>query len=154
MSGPAYIAGDFWRICDRCGFKVRSSETSRTWDGLYVCREDFETRHPQDFVRGRKDDQSVPDPRPEPVDNVIGPLTTTLTADAAAGDVVLNVSSSVRFQASDRVGVMLSDGNIAQRVLHSVPSATSIRLTEALGGSATSGGVVIDYTAVSSPDIG
>ena len=68
-----YIRGDFWRICDVCGFKCRSSETSKRWDGLIVCREDFETRHPQDFVRGRLDRQNVPDPRPEPADVFIDP---------------------------------------------------------------------------------
>lgn len=69
-----YIPGDFWRICDRCGFKKRASQTFRTWDGLYVCAEDFETRHPQDFVRGRKDIQNVPNPRPEAADIYVGPL--------------------------------------------------------------------------------
>ena len=63
-----YIPGEFWRICDRCGQKVRQSETKKTWDGLWVCHKDFELRHPQDFVKGRKDKQSVPEPRPEPTD--------------------------------------------------------------------------------------
>lgn len=31
-----------------------------------VCRYDFEKRHPQDFVRGKTDHQSVPWARPEP----------------------------------------------------------------------------------------
>lgn len=51
----------------------------RTWDGLYVCRADWETRHPQDFVRGRKDVQNVPNPRPESVDDFIGPTASILT---------------------------------------------------------------------------
>lgn len=68
-----YVSGDFWRICEVCGFKYRASQTSKRWDGLMVCREDFETRHPQDFVRGRKDRQNVPDPRPEPAHIFIGP---------------------------------------------------------------------------------
>ena len=71
-----YIRGDFWRICDVCGFKCRASETSKRWDGLMVCREDFEPRHPQDFVRGRLDRQNVPDPRPEPADVFIDPSET------------------------------------------------------------------------------
>lgn len=73
MSASGYVAGDFWRICDRCGFKYRASQTQKTWDGLWVCRADFETRHPQDFVRGRKDIQNVPEPRPESADVFIGP---------------------------------------------------------------------------------
>lgn len=68
-----YIPGDFWRICEVCGFKYRASQTSKRWDGLIVCREDFEERHPQDFVRGRVDRQNVPNPRPESTDVFIGP---------------------------------------------------------------------------------
>jgi hypothetical protein len=68
-----YVSGDFWRICDVCGFKRRASQTSKRWDGLMVCREDFEERHPQDFVRGRVDRQNVPNPRPEPTDVFIDP---------------------------------------------------------------------------------
>jgi hypothetical protein len=74
-----YIAGDFWRICDCCGFKRRASQTRMRWDGLIVCLEDFETRHPQDFVRGRKDNQVVPNPRPESADMLVGPLPAIFT---------------------------------------------------------------------------
>jgi hypothetical protein len=78
-----YIPGDFWRICDVCGFKYRASQTAKRWDGQIVCREDFETRHPQDFVRGRRDRQSVPDPRPEVADVFIGPTEQLMTEDGA-----------------------------------------------------------------------
>jgi len=67
-----YIAGDFWRICDRCGLKVRQSTTKKTWDQLWVCAATcWETRHPQDFVRGRTDRMSVPEPRPEQPDRFL-----------------------------------------------------------------------------------
>jgi hypothetical protein len=62
-----YVEGDFWRICDRCGNKYRQSVTKKTWDNLIVCERCFETRHPQDFVKGKKDSQSVPNPRVRPV---------------------------------------------------------------------------------------
>jgi hypothetical protein len=59
----------------------------RTWDGLFVCRADWETRHPQDFVRGRKDIQNVPNPRPEPGEDFIGPTAAILTeSDAVIQD--------------------------------------------------------------------
>lgn len=64
----AYIPGDYYVLCDECGFKVRSSQTRRRWDNKRVCLKDWETRHPQDFVRGRHDRQRVPNPRPEPSD--------------------------------------------------------------------------------------
>lgn len=63
-----YIPGDFWRICDRCGQRFRQSKMKKTWDNLWVCKRDWEPRHPQDFVRGKTDRQSVPEPRPEPAD--------------------------------------------------------------------------------------
>ncbi|HDA7126310.1 TPA: hypothetical protein O5T86_001243 [Staphylococcus aureus] len=154
MSSPAYIAGDFWRICDRCGFRYRSSQTYRTWDGLYVCHDDFETRHPQDFVRGRRDNQIAPHPRPEALDTIIGPLTTSISAAGAASDTTINVDSSVRFLAADHIGIALSDGNVKQAIVLSVPTPTSITLTERIGGSVSVGGIVINYSAVSEPDIG
>lgn len=69
----AYIPGDHWVICDVCGFKYRASATRKRWDGLRVCRADYEERHPQDRVRGRKDVQAVHDPRPRPPDVFVAP---------------------------------------------------------------------------------
>jgi len=66
-----YVPGDFWRCCDVCGLKYRSSQTRKRWDGAWVCLSDYEERHPQDFVRGRKDRQSVPESRPEPTETFV-----------------------------------------------------------------------------------
>lgn len=150
----SYVPGDFWRICDRCGFKKRASQTYKTWDGLYVCYEDFETRHPQDFVRGRKDHQNVTDPRPEPVANVIGPLTTSVSAAASAGATTFSVESSVRFSATDNIGVMLDSGEVQRLIVLSLPTSTSIQTTTGLRGGVSIGNIVINYSAVSEPDIG
>ncbi len=61
--------GDWNGWCDRCGSKRKSSDLKKTWDGFYVCPEScWETRHPQDFLRGMKDDQSVAWTRPEQPD--------------------------------------------------------------------------------------
>lgn len=149
-----YVPGDFYRYCDKCGFKKRASRTFRTWDGLYVCSEDFETRHPQDFVRGRKDNQNVPNARPEPVNSIIGPLTTTLTVAATASSTTLSVASSVRFEPSDRIGIICDDGSTVAKIVNTVPTTTSITITTALRANASIGNIVIDYSAVSEPDIG
>lgn len=74
-----YVPGDFWRQCDRCGFKTRSSQTKKEWTGLIVCGPCWEPRHPQDFVRGRPDRQAVQDPRPEQPDTFLD--TNEVTAD-------------------------------------------------------------------------
>lgn len=66
MSRDGYRRGGFWRIDERSGERVRAYDTAKEWDGTIVDRRDFEARHPQDFVRGRRDDMRVPDARPEP----------------------------------------------------------------------------------------
>ncbi len=72
--------GDFNRICDRCGLKRKASETRKEWTGLIVCADEcFETRHPQEFVRGKRDKQRVPMPRPEGANVFLEP--TDVTAD-------------------------------------------------------------------------
>jgi hypothetical protein len=68
MTNDHYRSGDHYVICDECGFKVRASETKMRWDRLRVCKKDWEPRHPQDFVRGKRDKQRVPNPRPETLD--------------------------------------------------------------------------------------
>lgn len=68
-------------ICDRCGFKFKSYQLREDWQGLRVCSSCFETRHPQDFVRGVPDDPSVPWTRPEGAD-VFVPVCTIVTSSA------------------------------------------------------------------------
>jgi hypothetical protein len=63
-----YSKGDYNCLCDICGFKFKSSNLRRRWDGYMVCPKDFEYRHPQDYVRGVKDTQNLPWTRPEPPD--------------------------------------------------------------------------------------
>lgn len=46
-----YKPGQWNAICDRCGFKFKSAELRKDWQGLMVCEEDFETRHPQSLLR-------------------------------------------------------------------------------------------------------
>jgi hypothetical protein len=63
-----YRPGDFLRICDRTGFKVWASDTQEEWNGLIVKKGVYEARHPQDFVKGRVDQQAVKGARPRPGD--------------------------------------------------------------------------------------
>ena len=61
--------GDWNAICDVCGFKFKASDLQKRWDNLYVCKEDFEHRHPMDFFKGHPDDPSVSWARPESADS-------------------------------------------------------------------------------------
>ena len=69
MALDIFVLGDFNRICDRCGFKYKASDTRKEWTGLIVCDRCWEERHPQEFVRGIPDKQAAPEPRPEAADN-------------------------------------------------------------------------------------
>ena len=69
MSAFSYYAEGEWNFtCDLCGAQRKSSEGTKTWNNLYVCNHHKEVRNPQDFVKGIRDDQSVPWSRPEPED--------------------------------------------------------------------------------------
>ena len=58
-----------WNVsCDVCGFKFKSGDIKKRWDGLYVCKDDFEQRHPSDFMKGFRDDPSVPYTRPDGIE--------------------------------------------------------------------------------------
>lgn len=66
MAGEAdfYKDGAWNFTCDLCGRKQKSTRAMFTWQGLYVCKHHKEIRNPQDFLRGVKDNQSVPWTRP------------------------------------------------------------------------------------------
>ncbi len=37
--------------CHRCGFWFPSTEIKKEWTGLYVCKKDYEPRHPQTLIK-------------------------------------------------------------------------------------------------------
>ena len=61
-----YVSGEWNLCCDVCSKKIKASESRKRWDGFIVCSDDYETRHPQDFVRARQDKISIPFSRPIP----------------------------------------------------------------------------------------
>jgi hypothetical protein len=54
-----YVPGLFNIYCMSCGRKYKSNEIRKRWDGLLVCEEDWEMRHPQDFVRGVQEKSNI-----------------------------------------------------------------------------------------------
>lgn len=66
-----YKRGTWNAVCDVCGFEFKSDELRKNWKGLMVCRSEYETRHPQDFIRARHEDTSVPWSRPESADDYL-----------------------------------------------------------------------------------
>lgn len=66
-ANPGFQPGNYWAVCDRCGFDYRIKDLKMTWDGLLVCDKDWEPRQPQDFVRTVVDTIAPQGPvRPEP----------------------------------------------------------------------------------------
>lgn len=78
MMRNEFSHGQWNALCDRCGFKYKSGKLRLEWTGLRVCSgrgtsNCFEERHPQEFVKGRKDRQSPPWVRPEAEDVFLAP---------------------------------------------------------------------------------
>lgn len=63
------ILGDWNALCDSCGRKFKASSLQKRWDGLIVCKEDWEQRHPQDLLRVQREQISVPWSRPYPAED-------------------------------------------------------------------------------------
>lgn len=66
MKKNYYISGEFNVTCDVCSRKIKAHEAKQRWDGFIVCPDDFENRHPQDFVKAQTDKITVPFTRPIP----------------------------------------------------------------------------------------
>lgn len=76
---PGYKSGDHWNTCQRCGFDMYESDSKKEWTGLIVCKECWEPRHPQDFVRSVKEDTSAKG---------------LITSELGVGDVVLTLQDN------------------------------------------------------------
>lgn len=66
MAASYYKSGSWNFICEVCGQQYKAEQMRKRWDGVITCPNDWEPRHPQDFVRGVKDNPSVSISRPEP----------------------------------------------------------------------------------------
>lgn len=69
---PGYRSGSHWAVCDQCTGQFRAEDLQETWDHFWVCDEDFESRHPQDFLRVRAETITVQQPiRLDNTDNIV-----------------------------------------------------------------------------------
>lgn len=61
MPANHYVAGQWNVICDSCGFKKKSGQVRKRWDGLIVCADTcYEVDHPQKYLRVRETGVAVP----------------------------------------------------------------------------------------------
>ncbi len=145
--------GDNLLIDDVTGFTIYASEARKQWDGAMVHTSIFETRHPQDLIRARREKPGVPNARPQPVDTFIGPLTTTVTAATAAGSTNLPVESTARMQAGDAIMVVLDTGDTFRVLIAAVVDTGNLTLASALPQATSEGKQVVDNTAVAQATI-
>lgn len=138
-----FRAGSFYRTDDRTGFPTRAERTRKEWDGLWVDQARYEERQPQDFVRGVRDQQSVPEPRPLAPNAFVGPISTTLTAKVAAGVAVIPCVPAPGMAQSDPVAVVQADGSWFRSALQTL-GTTSITLAAPLPFGALAGALIYD----------
>ena len=87
MRNTWWKSGQWNALCDVCGMKFKSTELRARWDGLMVCEQDWETRHPQELIRPIQDQNKLPWTRPEPQDTFIFvPICTAKGTSAVPGD--------------------------------------------------------------------
>lgn len=111
-----------------------------TWDKLWVhYPECWETRQPQDYVKGRKDRQVVPIARPDEITTL---LATTLAADALKGAFSIEVVSASSIEENDSIGITFNDDSTAQWVFVSDITGTTLAISDALFQSVDSGNAV------------
>lgn len=81
MNKNYYISGEWNLTCDVCSKKIKAHEAKQRWDGFIVCKDDFEFRHEQDFVKAHTDKITVPFQRPIPTLLFTNVMYTTIYVD-------------------------------------------------------------------------
>ena len=69
------LLGNWNALCDSCGRKFKAFDLQKRWDGLMVCQEDFEQRHPQDLLKVQREKIAVPWSRPYAAEDTYIPQT-------------------------------------------------------------------------------
>jgi hypothetical protein len=116
--------GDHLVICDRSGQTFWRSECVKEWNGQLVYRGYAEARHPQDFLRARRENFRVPDARPQrrvEDESFSGPRVTEMVVAAPAGSIAIAVESITGFSSGDRIRVFLDDGDMYQTQIVNTP---------------------------------
>lgn len=146
-----YVGGEWYRICDRTGFKIRDVRTRKEWTNRIVRNQSWEPRQPQDMVQGVTDDQTVVDPRPRQINQFQGPLGTILISTSPAGETFVNLQSTLRMVMGDLLNIMLDTGVYFNVAIADILNQNLLQIAKPLPWKASSGNVVIDTSAVSSP---
>jgi hypothetical protein len=92
MRNTYFKSAEYNAICDRCGFKFKSSQLMKTWEGFMVCQADWEPRNIIDFIKAPKPIPAIPWSRPEGADVEVGP--TYISTTIGSQDTIIPVANS------------------------------------------------------------
>jgi len=135
MGRADYVRLGSWNACcDQCGRKRKGDDLVKTWNGLWVCPEHWEPRHPQDFVRAVKEN-----PTPFVIRKCLGIRLGDRNVFPGTGRLVLSGDGGIG------VGRLVLNGGGPPTV--TVPTALVYHHLTFTGASG-SGGLVGDYYAV------
>lgn len=139
-----YVHGDYNVISDRSGFKHKRSDMRFEWTNSLVHKDDWERRHPQDFLKGVRDHQAVDDPRPGATDTFAN-VETTLDAAELADQTVLSVTSTSNMVNGDTI-IVFMDNDIAHlSTISSFVADDTVTIADGLTHKASSGNAVIIF---------
>lgn len=127
--------GQFNRISDRSGFKMKSGKTAKEWTNAIVGVDEWEPRNAQEFLRGIPDFMAAPDPRPEATDQFItvtgSSYSVATPAVPASGVPLINTTG-------DPVNVQIT-GTVTSILVNGVPLTSNFNM-------APGDSVVLTYT--------
>lgn len=96
-----------------CGKKVKSDQIIKRWDGVLVCKDDYEPRHSLDFIRVPTERGAVPYVSPEPADTFTGPTcpypTQYAMADIGTADCAMADSITTTLIPTMTAGVAIAE---------------------------------------------
>ena len=122
-----FVGGDNYLLDDLSGFKIRASKAriipGGQTGGLAVAPARWEPQQPQDFVTGVRDDQVAQLVRPRQR-NQFTITGTYVTAPSPRGSNVITVDSTVGFQPSSLIQIMLDTGENFQTTVLSIAGFT------------------------------
>lgn len=130
-------------ICDVCGFKKKHYELKPRWDGLMVCKEDWEPRHIRDLYRVPRSERAPDWVRPE---STGGESWGTVTVTDDQGN-VLDVLSIVVLPDGSRIYVYFDPDADAPWILLGVDPDIDVII---VNNGDDVGGTPIDTTSSSS----
>ena len=136
-----YRPGDWNVICDKCGMKRYASECRLNWQNLFVCQQCYEPRHPQDFVVGIPDIQTVEIARPDRIQTT---ASTTVKVAGSINDRTIDLTSTSNIYDGHVIGIVLDDGICYWTALYGDPSGDTVTFVSGsyLPGAASAGNVV------------